>query len=51
VPTDLHFTVDDNPIYWVARLYYAQHEGITFDLNIVKGSTNETEVAKKHRPA
>lgn len=51
VPEKLRFTVDDNPIYRVARLYYAQHEDIRFDLNIVKGLTNETEVAKEHRPA
>lgn len=51
IPADLRFTVDDNPIYRVARLYYAQHEGISFDLNIVKGLTNESEVAKQHRPA
>lgn len=51
IPENLRFTVDDNPIYRVARLYYAQHEDINFDLNIVKGLTNETEVAKEYRPA
>ncbi|MFD1125401.1 DDE-type integrase/transposase/recombinase, partial [Lentilactobacillus raoultii] len=51
IPEDLRFTVDDNPIYRVARLYYAQHEDIRFNLNIVKGLTNETEVAREHRPA
>lgn len=51
IPENLRFTVDDNPIYRVARLYYAHQEGINFDLNIVKGLTNETEVAKEYRPA
>lgn len=51
IPANLRFTVDDNPIYRVARLYYAHQEGINFDLNIVKGLTNETEVAKEYRPA
>jgi transposase-like protein/ribosomal protein L37AE/L43A len=51
IPDNLEFTVDDNPIYRVARLHYAQNEGIDFDLNIVKGLTNETEVAKEYRPA
>lgn len=51
ISENLKFTVDDNPIYRVARLHYAQNEGIDFDLNIVKGLTNETEVAKEYRPA
>lgn len=51
IPENLRFTVDDNPIYRVARLYYAHQEGINFDLNIVKSLTNETEVAKEYRPA
>ena len=51
IPDNLKFTVDDNPIYRVARLHYAQNEEIDFNLNIVKGLTNETEVAKEYRPA
>lgn len=39
--------VDGNPIYLVARLFFAQHD-INFDVTQVIGLTNEDPVSKEH---
>lgn len=49
IPKSLNFVVDGNPIYLVARLFFAQHN-IDFDVTQVIGLTNEDPVSKEHRP-
>lgn len=49
VPDNLTFVVDGNPIYLLAKHFFAQH-GISFDVKQVIGLTNEDEVSKEYRP-
>jgi transposase-like protein len=49
IPDNLNLITDGNPIYLLARLWFAQH-GINFDVTQVIGLTNEDEVSKKYRP-
>jgi transposase-like protein len=49
VPENLTFVVDGNPIYLLAKHFFAQH-GISFDVKQVIGLTNEDEVSKEYRP-
>lgn len=49
IPDDLTFVVDGNPIYILAKHYFAQH-GIYFDINQVIGLTNDDPVSKEYRP-
>lgn len=49
IPKSLNFVVDGNPIYLLAKLFFAQH-GINFDVTQVIGLTNEDPVSKEYRP-
>lgn len=49
IPKSLNFVVDGNPIYLLARLFFAQHN-INFDVTQVIGLTNNDPVSKEHRP-
>lgn len=49
IPEDLNLITDGNPIYLLARQFFAQN-GIHFDITQVIGLTNEDEVSKEFRP-
>ena len=49
IPQKLNLITDGNPIYLLARQWFAQH-GINFDISQVIGLTNDDEVSKEHRP-
>jgi len=49
IPEDLNIITDGNPIYLLARQWFAQY-GINFDITQVIGLTNEDEVSKEYRP-
>ncbi|QEU47651.1 DDE-type integrase/transposase/recombinase [Schleiferilactobacillus harbinensis] len=48
IPEKLRFIVDANPIYQVARIYFAKH-GINFDIKQVIGLKNKDEVSTEFR--
>ncbi|WP_207649325.1 DDE-type integrase/transposase/recombinase [Clostridium grantii] len=49
LPETLNFVVDGNPIYLLARLFFAQHN-INFDVTQVIGLTNDDPISKEYRP-
>lgn len=49
IPDNLKFIVDGNPIYLLARHFFAS-EGINFDVEQVIGLTNSDPVSTEHRP-
>jgi len=49
IPDNLNLITDGNPIYLLARQWFAQY-GINFDITQVIGLTNEDEVSKEYRP-
>jgi len=49
IPKKLNLITDGNPIYLLARQFFAQH-GINFDITQVIGLTNDDEVSKEFRP-
>jgi transposase-like protein/transcription elongation factor Elf1 len=49
IPDNLKFITDGNPIYLLARHFFAEH-GISFDVEQVIGLTNSDPVSKEHRP-
>jgi transposase-like protein len=49
IPQNLNLITDGNPIYLLARQWFAQH-GIIFDITQVIGLTNDDEVSKEYRP-
>lgn len=49
VPENLNLVVDGNPIYLLARLYFAQHD-IKFNVTQVIGLTNDDPISIEHRP-
>lgn len=49
IPESLNLITDGNPIYLLARQFFAQR-GILFDITQVIGMTNEDEVSKEFRP-
>lgn len=49
IPESLNLITDGNPIYLLARQFFAQR-GILFDITQVIGLTNEDEVSKEFRP-
>jgi len=49
VPDDLKLIVDDNPIYKLAKAFYAQNK-IDFEVIQVIGLTNKDAVSKEYRP-
>ena len=49
IPDNLNLITDGNPIYLLARQWFAQY-GINFDITQVIGLTNEDEVSKEFRP-
>ncbi|WP_255457938.1 DDE-type integrase/transposase/recombinase [Levilactobacillus tujiorum] len=48
IPEDLTLTVDGNPIYQVAQIYYAQHD-VKFKINQVVGLENKDAISKEYR--
>jgi len=49
IPNKLNLITDGNPIYLLARQWFAQF-GIHFDITQVIGLTNDDEVSKEYRP-
>jgi len=49
IPDNLNLITDGNPIYLLARQWFAQY-GIHFDVTQVIGLSNEDEVSKEYRP-
>lgn len=49
IPEKLNFVVDGNPIYLLARHFFAQHD-IFFDVTQVIGLANSDTFSSKHRP-
>jgi len=49
IPKNLNLITDGNPIYLLARQWFAQH-GINFDITQVIGLTNDDEVSAEFRP-
>ena len=49
IPQCLNLITDGNPIYLLARQWFAQY-GINFDITQVVGLTNDDEVSKEYRP-
>jgi transposase-like protein len=49
IPHDLNIITDGNPIYLLARQWFAQYD-INFDITQVIGLTNEDEVSAEFRP-
>jgi len=49
IPDELNLITDGNPIYLLAKHWFAQH-GINFDVTQVIGLTNDDEVSKEFRP-
>ena len=49
IPKKLNLITDGNPIYLLARQFFAQH-GINFDITQVIGLTNDDKVSKEFRP-
>jgi len=49
IPDNLNLITDGNPIYLIARQWFAQH-GINFDITQVIGLTNDDKVSAEFRP-
>ena len=49
IPKNLNLITDGNPVYLLARQWFAQY-GIHFDVTQVVGLTNDDEVSKEYRP-
>jgi len=49
IPEKLNLITDGNPVYLLARQWFAQH-GINFDITQVIGLTNDDEVSAEFRP-
>jgi len=49
IPKNLNLITDGNPIYLLARHFFAGH-GINFDVTQVVGLSNDDPVSKEHRP-
>jgi len=49
IPKNLNLITDGNPIYLLARQWFAQH-GINFDITQVIGLTNDDPVSEEFRP-
>ena len=49
IPENLNLITDGNPIYLIARQWFAQH-GINFDVTQVIGLTNDDPVSEEFRP-